>query len=78
VTVKQLIQPIIKKSKKEGINEERKRGLDHCSVQIIMTDFSLWKRVIMIFPLEKGDYHFLPWKRVIMISPFRKGGLRGI
>jgi hypothetical protein len=40
-TVKQLIQPGIKKSKKEGINEERKRGFDHRSVQIIMTDFLL-------------------------------------
>ena len=55
VTVKQLIQPIIKKSKKEGINEERKKGLDHCSVQIIMTDFLLWKRVIMISPFRKGE-----------------------
>jgi len=41
VTVKQLIQPGIKKSKKEGIREERKRGIDHYSVQIIMTDFPL-------------------------------------
>ena len=54
VTVKQLIQPGIKKSKKEGINEERKRGLDHCSVQIIMTDFPLWKRVIIISSHGKG------------------------